>query len=148
MTTFSPYSALAGGVLIGVAAVLLLALNGRIAGVSGVLSGLFSRGGPADNEGKLWRIAFLGGLVVGAGAYVALNGGLPFEARAGFSERALVIAGVLVGYGTSLAGGCTSGHGVCGLARFSVRSLVAVAVFLSVALATTFITRHVLGVPV
>jgi hypothetical protein len=138
MTTFTPASALAGGALIGLSAVLLLALNGRIAGVSGVAGGLaFSAAGD-----RAWRVLFLVGLGIGA-ALVALLGVHPAP-RAGFPATALVAAGLLVGYGTSLAGGCTSGHGVCGLARLSVRSLVAVGVFLGTALVTTFVVRHVL----
>jgi uncharacterized protein len=134
---FTPYAALAGGVLIGLAAVLLLWLNGRIAGVSGVAAGLwFSVRGE-----RLWRLLFLVGLVLGGGAWVLLSGE-PAPRRTGFPVAALVIAGLLVGYGTSLAGGCTSGHGVCGLARLSPRSLAATAVFLVVAIVTTFLVRH------
>ncbi len=141
MTPFTPWPALAGGALIGLAAVLLLWLNGRIAGISGIAGGLwFSAAGE-----RAWRLRFVGGLIVGCVAWIAYSG-QPAPLRSGFPTGLLVLAGLLVGYGTSLAGGCTSGHGVCGLARFSVRSLVATAVFLGVAIATTFVVRHVLQI--
>jgi uncharacterized membrane protein YedE/YeeE len=139
MSHFTPWTALAGGALIGLAAVLLLWLNGRIAGVSGIAGGLwFSASGD-----RAWRVLFLAGLVVGAGTWVAF-GGSPAPHREGFPKSLLVIAGLLVGYGTSLSNGCTSGHGVCGVARLALRSLVATAVFLVVAIVTTFVVRHVL----
>ena len=144
MTSFTPISALAGGLLIGLAAVLLMLLDGRIAGVSGIAAGLVwpERGAPSGSG--LWRALFLLGLVAGAGGYAAL--GFPMAPpRTGFPPLLLVIAGLLVGYGTALAGGCTSGHGVCGLARLSPRSFVATGVFLGVAIVTTFVTRHLLG---
>jgi uncharacterized protein len=141
MTNFTPWSALAGGALIGLAAVLLLWLNGRIAGVSGVAAGLwFSVRGE-----RLWRVLFLVGLVLGTAAWLLLSGQAA-PRREGFPAAALVVGGLLVGYGTSMAGGCTSGHGVCGLARLSLRSLAATATFLVVALATTFVVRHVLHI--
>jgi len=140
-TSFTPYAALAGGVLIGTAAVLLLWLNGRIAGISGIAGGLwFSARGE-----RLWRVLFIVGLIAGCGAWVLLSGE-PAPRRSGFPVWALLLAGGLVGYGTSLAGGCTSGHGVCGLARLSWRSLAATATFLAVAIATTFVVRHLLHI--
>jgi uncharacterized protein len=141
MTHFTPFGALAGGALIGLAAVLLLWFNGRIAGVSGIAAGLWL-GGPGE---RLWRVLFLVGLVAGCGGWVLLTGE-PAPRRTGFPVWALLLAGLLVGYGTSLAGGCTSGHGVCGLARLSVRSLAATATFLVVAMATTFAVRHLLHI--
>lgn len=141
MTHFTPWTALAGGTLIGAAAVLLLWLNGRIAGVSGIAAGLWFG---ARGE-RLWRVLFIVGLVAGCGAWI-LASGQPSPRRAGFPVWALLGGGLLVGYGTSLAGGCTSGHGVCGLARLSVRSLAATATFLVVAMATTFVVRHLLQV--
>ena len=139
MTNFTPWSALIGGALIGLAAVLLLWLNGRIAGVSGVAAGLwFSVRGE-----RVWRVLFIAGLVGGTGAWVAFSGQAP-SPRANFPNGLLVLAGLLVGYGTAWSGGCTSGHGVCGLARLSVRSLVATGVFLVVAIVTTWVVRHVL----
>ncbi|MGH7847948.1 MAG: YeeE/YedE family protein [Candidatus Binatia bacterium] len=128
-----------GGILIGIASVLLLATNGRIAGVSGVLAGiLFARGAGE----RMWRVAFVTGLVVGAWVYSSLRGGLPLHFQT--QGALLVIAGLLVGFGTRLGSGCTSGHGVCGLARRSPRSLAATATFMAVAIGTVFIARHVL----
>jgi uncharacterized membrane protein YedE/YeeE len=137
MTLFTPWSALAGGALIGLAAVLLLWLNGRIAGVSGIAGGLWL----SVRDDRTWRLLFVIGLMLGAGGWVAFTGGAPVP-RPNFPAWLLIPAGLLVGYGTSLSGGCTSGHGVCGLARFSVRSLVATVVFLVVAIITTFVVRH------
>jgi hypothetical protein len=141
MTHFTPWSALAGGALIGLAAVLLLWLNGRVAGVSGIAGGLWFSA-PGD---RAWRGLFLLGLIVGAGAWVALVGHAPLP-RSSFPKGLLVLAGLLVGYGTALSGGCTSGHGVCGVSRGSVRSLVATGVFLGVAIVTAFVGRHLLHV--
>ena len=141
MTLVDLLPSLAGGVLIGAAAAGLLYFNGRIAGVSGILGGLFA--GPKALFTQ--RLLFLLGLVAGAGLYELASGSAP-AARAGFPPLLLVAAGVLVGVGTSLARGCTSGHGVCGMARFSRRSFVAVGLFLSVAMATTWAVRHVWGI--
>ncbi len=141
MTLLDLLPSLAGGVLIGAAAAGLLYFNGRIAGVSGIVGGLFA--GPKALF--VQRLLFLLGLVAGAGLYEAASGTAPV-ARAGFPPLLLVVAGVLVGVGTSLARGCTSGHGVCGMARFSRRSFVAVGLFLSVAIATTWAVRHVWGI--
>lgn len=141
MEHFSPVSALAGGLLIGVAASLLLWLNGRIAGIAGIASGLL-----AWRPGEVfWRLLFLGGLVAGAGLCYGLLGNAPAP-RAEFPGWLLGVAGVLVGFGTSLGNGCTSGHGVCGLGRLSLRSLVATLTFLITAIVTTFVVRHVFGV--
>jgi uncharacterized membrane protein YedE/YeeE len=137
---FTPVAALVGGALIGAASVLLLWLNGRIAGVSGILGRALS--GTSDD--RAWRLLFLAGLVVGAGLY-AWVGQVP-PPRQGFPIWLLALAGLLVGYGTALGNGCTSGHGVCGLARLSRRSLAATMVFLATALLTTYVVRHVLGV--
>ncbi len=140
--SLSPYlTALAGGILIGAAAVILMLCNGRIAGVSGMVRGLFSR----DLPDVFQRLLFLTSLVAGAALLEHWSGQLP-QARPNFPAWLLGLAGVLVGLGTSLAHGCTSGHGVCGLARFSLRSLTAVLVFLSVAIATTFAVRHFWGI--
>lgn len=128
---------LTGGVLIGLAATLLLWLNGRVAGVSGILNGVvFPK---ADDVA--WRAAFLAGLIVAGGLYMATVPGAPMP-RTDFSRSGLVIAGVLVGFGTRMGNGCTSGHGVCGLGRFSLRSLVAVLTFMATAIATTSVVRH------
>jgi uncharacterized protein len=140
LENFTPVSALAGGVLIGLAAVWLLAANGRIAGVSGILHGLFAQP-PGD---RLWRACFIGGLITAGIAWRLYAGPLP--AREGLGLGWMALAGLLVGYGTRLGGGCTSGHGVCGLGRLSLRSLVAVAVFMGCGMASAFAVRHVLGV--
>lgn len=130
--------ALAGGVLIGLSATLLLWLNGRVAGVSGILNGVIF---PASGE-VVWRIAFLLGLIIAAGLYIALVPGAPLP-RSDFSRAGLVVAGLLVGFGTRMGNGCTSGHGVCGLGRLSMRSLAAVVTFMAAAITTTFVMRHV-----
>ena len=127
--------------MIGTAAVLLWWLNGRIAGVSGVAGGVLAPGPISGRRG--WRLLFLLGLVLGTAAWFGLSQQLP-PVRRGMHPGLLIAAGLLVGYGTTMAGGCTSGHGVCGLARLSLRSAVAVAVavFLAAAIATTALVRH------
>lgn len=136
---FTPGTALAGGLLIGLSAALFLLLNGRIAGISGILGGLLI---PSRNDIG-WRVAFLAGLI-GAPIVWALAGNLPaIEVKAGYP--ALVIAGLLVGIGTRYASGCTSGHGVCGLSRLSLRSLAATLSFMALGFITVFIIRHVIG---
>ena len=138
MDDFTPISGLLGGLMIGLAAALLLLLNGRISGISGIVGGLVSPGG--GDAG--WRVAFVVGLVLGAFFYSAAAGGLP--GGIGVSLPVLVVAGLLVGFGTRLGSGCTSGHGVCGIARLSKRSIVATAVFMGVAALTVFVTHHVI----
>lgn len=130
-------TALAGGVLIGLAATLLLWLNGRIAGISGIVSGVL----PPKPGDAAWRMAFLIGLIVAAGLYMAMVPGAPLP-RTDFSRIGLVLAGLLVGFGTRMGNGCTSGHGVCGLGRLSLRSLAAVATFMATAIVTTYLVRH------
>lgn len=137
--SFTPLAALAGGVLIGAAAGLLALLNGRIAGISGILGGLLS---PARGD-VAWRLAFVLGLA-GAPLAYALFAALPAP-RIDAGHGALVLAGLLVGVGTRYGGGCTSGHGVCGLSRLSPRSLVATAAFMGAGFATVFVTRHLIG---
>jgi uncharacterized membrane protein YedE/YeeE len=137
MDNFTPVSARAGGVLIGLASVWLLAANGRIAGVSGILHGLFAQP-PGD---RAWRAAFIAGLIAAGLAWQLFVDVTP---RQGFGLGWAALAGALVGFGTRVGGGCTSGHGVCGLGRLSVRSLVAVAVFMATGMAATFAMRHVL----
>jgi uncharacterized membrane protein YedE/YeeE len=136
---FTPYSALFGGALIGLAASLFMLLNGRIAGVSGILGGLFKSSG----SGVVWRIAFTAGLVMTPLLYSAFFT-LP-ESRIDANTALLVIAGLLVGIGTRYGSGCTSGHGVCGLSRFSLRSLVATVVFMFFGFLTVFLMRHLIG---
>ncbi|MEE1657835.1 YeeE/YedE family protein [Microvirga sp. CF3062] len=140
MENFTPASALIGGLLIGVSAALLLVLNGRIAGISGILAGLLQ---PASGETG-WRMAFLAGTLAAPFAYLAFGGALPAVAIEA-SLPVVVVAGLIVGFGTRLGGGCTSGHGVCGVSRVSPRSVVATLVFLTTAIATVFIARHVIG---
>lgn len=140
MESFTPVSGLAGGLLIGAAATLLLAGIGRIAGVSGIAGGLLRRT-PGD---AAWRLLFLLGLVSGGGLY-ALASGAPLAIRIDVGAPLLVVAGVLVGFGTRLGSGCTSGHGVCGIARLSARSIAATVTFIGVAMATTFILRHLIS---
>jgi len=138
-THFTPLAALAGGVLIGLAAAMFALLNGRIAGISGVLGGLLI---PARGDIG-WRAAFVAGLVGAPGVY-ALFAALPMpQIDAGYG--ALTLAGLLVGVGTRYGAGCTSGHGVCGLSRLSPRSAVATAAFMVTGFATVFVARHVLG---
>lgn len=136
---FTPWASLAGGVLIGLAAALFVLLNGRIAGISGILGGLLK-----PVKGDLgWRIAFLLGLVASPAAY-AWMAQVP-SPHIDASWGALVLAGLLVGVGTRYGSGCTSGHGVCGLSRLSPRSLVATATFMGAGFATVFVVRHLLG---
>jgi uncharacterized membrane protein YedE/YeeE len=134
---FTPWTALAGGLLIGLAVAAFVLLNGRIAGISGILGGLLR---PAQGD-IAWRVAFLAGLV-GAPLVYALFAPLP-GMRIDAGEGALVAAGLLVGLGTRYGSGCTSGHGVCGLSRLSPRSLVATLSFMLAGFATVFVLRHV-----
>ena len=137
---FTPYASLAGGVLIGLATAMFVLLNGRIAGISGVLGGLLK---PVKGDVS-WRVAFVLGLLVAPAVY-ALVTALPRpDIDAGWA--ALVLAGLLVGVGTRYGSGCTSGHGVCGLSRLSPRSLAATLVFMGAGFVTVFVIRHLLGV--
>ncbi len=142
MTEFTPLQSLAGGALIGTAAVLLMVLHGRIAGITGILGGLLPPGAAPDRG---WRIAFLGGAVASLLVYWALFGRM-VEFASPAPTWALLIGGLLVGIGVTYGAGCTSGHGVCGLARFSARSLAAVLTFMATAAATVFVSRHLMGV--
>jgi uncharacterized membrane protein YedE/YeeE len=137
---FTPGTALAGGVLIGAAAGMFALLNGRIAGISGVIGGLLR---PATGD-LAWRAAFVIGLL-GSPLVYALFTVLPTP-RISAEYGALVLAGLLVGIGTRYGSGCTSGHGVCGLSRLSPRSLVATATFMSAGFVTVFVTRHLFGI--
>jgi uncharacterized protein len=140
MANFTPVSAAIGGALIGLAAALLMLSTGRIAGISGVVGGLIGWNVP-DRD---WRIAFIVGLIL-APLSGSLVGYAVAEPQMPASWSVIVIAGLLVGFGTRLGGGCTSGHGVCGVARLSPRSLTATAVFMAIAIIVVAITRHVLG---
>ena len=137
---FTPWSSLAGGALIGLAAALFLLLNGRIAGISGVLGGLLK---PVRGD-IAWRAAFILGLV-GAPLVYGLFAGLPVP-QIDADYAALIAAGLLVGVGTRYGSGCTSGHGVCGVARLSPRSLVATACFMAAGFASVFVIRHLLKI--
>jgi uncharacterized membrane protein YedE/YeeE len=138
-TAFTPGASLAGGALIGLAAALLVLLNGRIAGVSGVLGGLLQ-----PRRGDVgWRVAFVLGLV-GAPLVYTLVAALPAP-RIDAGCGALIVAGLLVGVGTRYGAGCTSGHGVCGLSRLSPRSLVATLAFMGAGFATVYVLRHLIG---
>jgi uncharacterized membrane protein YedE/YeeE len=137
--SFTPVSALVGGLAIGVAAVLFAILAGRVAGISGIVGGLLR---PARGD-IAWRVAFVAGLIVAPFAFsLATQASLPrIDAPTGL----LVAGGLLVGWGTRVGSGCTSGHGVCGLARRSPRSLVATLAFMAVGIATVFVMRHLLS---
>jgi hypothetical protein len=138
-TSFTPWASLAGGVLIGLAATLLVLFNGRIAGISGVLGGLLE---PARGD-VAWRVAFVLGLVA-APLVWRLVAAWP-RLHVDTSMPVLVVAGLLVGAGTRYGAGCTSGHGVCGLSRGSARSLAATAAFMAAGFAVVFVVRHLLG---
>ena len=138
-SNFTPWSSLAGGLLIGLAAALFLLLNGRIAGISGILGGLLR---PAAGD-MAWRVAFILGLV-GAPLLFQLFSPLP-AVQVDADTATLVAAGLLVGVGTRYGSGCTSGHGVCGLSRLSPRSLVATVAFMAAGFVTVFIVRHLIG---
>ena len=139
MQNVTPISGLVGGMLIGLAAALLLLLNGRISGISGIVGGLLAR----NSSEAGWRVTFVAGLLLGALAYVLATGDAVLV-RVQASLPVLVAAGILVGFGTRLGSGCTSGHGVCGIARLSKRSIAATAMFFGVAILTVFLTHHVL----
>jgi hypothetical protein len=128
---------LLGGALIGTAAALLLAINGRIAGISGIVGGLITS---RERGERSWRLAFLLGLITGPTLYRLVYGELPLQMEA--DGTVLLAAGLLVGFGTRLGSGCTSGHGVCGLARLSPRSLAATLTFMSFGIATVYIVKN------
>lgn len=137
---FTPWTALSGGLLIGLAAALLVLLNGRIAGISGILGGLLK---PVRGDVG-WRVAFIAGLAGAPLVYVVFAALPALQVDAGYGT--LAAAGLLVGVGTRYGAGCTSGHGVCGLSRLSPRSLVATAAFMATGFAVVFLVRHVLGI--
>jgi uncharacterized membrane protein YedE/YeeE len=133
---FTPVTALVGGVLIGLAAALFVVFNGRIAGISGILGGLIK-----PRRGDIgWRVAFIAGLVVAPGVY-ALAWMRP-DIQVDADPFILIIAGLIVGFGTRMGSGCTSGHGVCGIARLSPRSLIATLTFMALGFLTVFLVRH------
>jgi uncharacterized membrane protein YedE/YeeE len=139
-TEFTPLPALLGGALIGLSAVMLLALNGRIAGISGIASRLL----PPFGGDLAGRAAFVVGLIAAPAVYLLAGAG-PVEQVMPANVALLAAAGLLVGFGAVWGSGCTSGHGVCGLSRLSPRSMVATGVFMATAVATVFVVRHVIG---
>ncbi len=141
-TVFTPWQSLGGGALIGLAATLLMLSLGRIFGATGVLAGLFSVG---PSEDRMWRLALLLGMISGPLAVLLLSGQMPVVQVPG-SAFMLALGGLIVGVGVTYGSGCTSGHGICGMARLSPRSIVATVVFMIAMAATVFIMRHVIGV--
>jgi len=140
MENFTPVSAAVGGALIGLAATLLMLFNGRVAGISGIFAACLNLTGSE----KSWSAAFIAGLILAP--LTASLAGFPMPApQMPDSWILVVVAGVLVGFGTRLGGGCTSGHGVCGMARLSTRSIVATAVFMATAIFVVALQRHVIG---
>ena len=139
-THFTPLTALSGGLLIGLSAAVLLLFNGRIAGISGIVGGLLQRYKAGDFA---WRMAFVLGLVLAPALY-RVFGELP-ESQIDASSATLVLAGLLVGFGSRLGSGCTGGHGVCGLSRRSPRSMVATATFMATGFITVYLVRHLFG---
>ncbi len=140
-TAFTPFQSLGGGALIGLGAVLLMLGLGRIFGATGIMSGLVF----FENREELsWRVALVIGMILGPVLLFAITGSMP-ALTIPVSPAMIVIGGVIVGLGASLGSGCTSGHGVCGLSRLSIRSLVAVPTFMATAAITVFLIRHVFG---
>ncbi|MCC6889839.1 MAG: YeeE/YedE family protein [Hyphomicrobiales bacterium] len=140
MANFTPISAAAGGALIGVAATFLMLLTGRIAGISGIAAGIF---GPGSGD-RAWRVAFVAGLILAPVA--SMLAGQPVPTPMLPKQWSLIVAaGALVGFGARLGGGCTSGHGVCGMAQLSLRSIAATAIFMAAAVITVALMRHASG---
>jgi uncharacterized protein len=140
-TVFTPWASLGGGILIGIAATLLMLLHGRIMGATGILAGLVM---PANRQDFGLRAALVAGMVCGPLALWLLTGAWP-QAQVTVSLPLLLLSGLIVGVGVSYGGGCTSGHGVCGIARLSPRSIVATLVFMATTFATVYIARHLIG---
>lgn len=141
ITQFTPYRSLIGGMLIALSSVCFLLVNGRIAGISGLIHGLL----PPDNPFPLWRIAFLMGLIWG-GLFYFLIPSIHFTPRTHYPVLLLLIGGFFVGFGTRMGNGCTSGHGVSGIARFSLRSLIATATFIITGMISIYFIRHIVGI--
>jgi uncharacterized membrane protein YedE/YeeE len=140
-TEFTPLASTIGGALIGLAAVMLMLFNGRIAGISGILGRLFP---PYDGADPAGAVTFVIGLLAAPLLYAAVRGA-PFAQTVSEHFSLMAIAGLLVGFGASYGGGCTSGHGVCGISRLSLRAVVATAIFMTTGFVTVFLMRHVLG---
>jgi len=141
MTEFTPVASLLGGVLIGLSAVLLMLVLGRVMGATGILTGFVN---PASGADWSWRAAVLAGMVTAPLAYFAVMGGMP-TIQVPVSTPLMLLGGFIVGIGVTLGSGCTSGHGVCGMARLSGRSITATLTFMAATAVTVFIIRHVLG---
>jgi uncharacterized membrane protein YedE/YeeE len=139
MTEFTPLASLGGGLLIGLAAVLLMAFHGRIAGMTGIVSGVLV---PLAPDWR-WRAAFIAGAVIAPIAWLLAGGRIDLDVPV--STMAVIAGGFIVGVGVTLGSGCTSGHGVCGIARFSPRSIIATLIFMGTTFATVFVVRHVIG---
>lgn len=141
IVNFTPWTALGGGLLIGLSAAIMLLLAGRIAGISGILAGLL----PPVPGDATWRVWFLGGLILGSAVWRFAGGAaadaIVFEA----TYPAIIVGGLLTGVGTRVSGGCTSGHGVCGIGRFSPRSMAATCIFMATGAITVYVSRHVVG---
>jgi uncharacterized protein len=140
MENFTPFSATAGGALIGVSVTLLLLFNGRIGGVSGIMNGVFF----APKNDRNWRLIFLAGLILGAFIFKLLMPDFNVP-RQNYPLLLLGVGGILIGVGTRMSGGCTSGHGICGIANLSIRSLIATLTFMATGMMTVYIIRHSLG---
>lgn len=140
-TEFTPFASLGGGILIGIASVLLMANFGRVMGATGILAGFLMPSGRGD---WAWRASLLAGMVSAPAIYWIVSG-QAVVVQVPVSTTAMIIGGLIVGVGVTFGGGCTSGHGVCGMARLSVRSIVATIVFMITAVVTVYITRHVIG---
>jgi len=136
MEDFTPITSLIGGIFIGLSASMMILFNGRIAGISGILGGIAD----AHKSDVSWRVAFFAGLVLSPFVYMLFSE--PFAAKLTVPDLQIVIAGLLVGIGSRYGSGCTSGHGVCGIARMSKRSIVATAVFMTAGIATVYVTHH------
>lgn len=140
-TTFTPLASLVGGVLIGLAAVLLMLVHGRIAGATCILAGAFL---PEDVDDWSWRVVMIAGMISAPAIVMVASGAMP-AIQVPVSTLALIFGGLIVGAGATLGSGCTSGHGVCGMARLSPRSIIATLTFMTVTFVTVFIIRHVIG---
>jgi uncharacterized membrane protein YedE/YeeE len=140
-TDFTPFASLGGGILIGIASVLLMANFGRVMGATGILAGFLM---PTNRDDWAWRASLLAGMVSAPALYWLVSG-QSVVVQVPVSTIAMMIGGLIVGVGVTFGGGCTSGHGVCGIARLSPRSIVATVVFMIAAVATVYVTRHVIG---
>lgn len=141
-TEFTPWLSLGGGMMIGASAVLLMATNGRVAGISGLTAKIFTRS--SDGDTRSVSALFVLGLLLAAPLWLAVSGGWP-QQWVPSQPVLMAVAGLLVGFGASYGNGCTSGHGVCGISRGSVRSIVATVTFMATAFATVFVMRHLIG---